>query len=147
MVRKLLYIVACQLVGVAGGLATHTHLKDWYAQLKKPWFNPPNWLFGPVWTILYLLMGLAGARVGHDPLCFGLFALQLFLNGIWSFVFFAWRRPALALLDILLLWCTIAACVHAFAAVDPVAARMFWPYWAWVSFATLLNFEIWRLNR
>lgn len=145
--RKLLYIAACQLVGVAGGLATQSQLKDWYPQLKKPWFNPPGWLFGPVWTILYVLIGLAGARVGHVPLCFGLFALQLFLNGIWSFLFFAWRRPALALLDILLLWCTIATCVHVFAAVDPVAARLFWPYWAWVSFATLLNFEIWRLNR
>ena len=145
--RKLLYIGVCQMVGLAGGLATRSHLKDWYPQLKKPWFNPPGWLFGPVWTVLYVMMGLAGARVGHDPLCFGLFALQLFLNGIWSFVFFAWHRPALALLNILLLWCTIAACVHAFAAIDPVAARLFWPYWAWVSFATLLNFEIWRLNR
>lgn len=145
--RKFLYIAVCQLVGAAGGWATRENLKDWYPALKKPWFNPPSWLFGPVWIVLYVLMGLAGARVGHDPWCFFLFAAQLSLNGLWSFLFFAWRRLSLALLDITLLWMCIAACVHFFATVDPVAARLFWPYWAWVSFATLLNFEIWRLNR
>ena len=120
--RKFLYIAVCQLVGAAGGWATRKNLKDWYPALKKPWFNPPSWLFGPVWIALYVLMGLAGARVGHDPWCFFLFAAQLSLNGLWSFLFFAWRRLSLALLDITLLWICIAACVHFFATVDPVAA-------------------------
>lgn len=145
--KKFFYIALCQLVGAVSARATQSNLRDWYSTLKKPWFNPPNWLFGPVWIVLYLLMGLAGERIGHDPVCFTLFSAQLVLNGLWSFCFFAWRRPALALLDITALWILIAACVQRFATVDPVAAQLFWPYWAWVSFAVLLNFEIWRLNR
>ena len=145
--RLFLYLCICQLIGLAGGWATQRHLRDWYPTLKKPWFNPPNWLFAPVWTVLYILMAIAGSRIGHDPHCFQLFALQLVLNCLWSFCFFAWRNPALALADILLLWITIAACVQEFGRIDPTAAWLMWPYWLWVSFATLLNFELWRLNR
>lgn len=141
------YVLMCQAVAVVSALATRRGLGDWHASLKKPWFNPPNWVFGPVWTVLYLLMGVAAARVHLDPVCRGLFFLQLGLNGLWSFLFFGWRRPDLALVDIALLWGCVAACVAYFAPVDVWAARLLWPYWAWVSFASLLNFEIWRLNR
>lgn len=140
------YILLCELVGVAGGFATRSNIEGWYRTLRRPSFAPPNRVFGPVWTILYALMGIAAARVVHDPTCAALFWLQLGLNGVWSFVFFAFHRMGLALLNIVALWVSIALCVHAFGQVDPVAARLFWPYWAWVSFATVLNFEFWRLN-
>jgi tryptophan-rich sensory protein len=146
-VKTLWYVLLCQAVGIGSALATRRGLVDWYPALKKPWFNPPNRVFGPVWTVLYLLMAVAGAMVHDDPTCRAFFGLQLTLNGLWSLVFFGWRRPGLALLNIAMLWASIAVCVVQFAAVDPWAGRLFWPYWAWVSFACLLNFEIWRLNR
>lgn len=144
---KLVYIAVCQLVGFTSGMATAQGLKTWYPTLRKPSFTPPGWVFGPVWTVLYLLMALAAARVHGDPLCRGLFFMQLGLNALWSPLFFAFRRPDLAMLDLLALWALVAMCIHAFGAVDSTAAALLWPYWAWVSFASVLNFEIWRLNR
>ena len=143
----LYYILLCQFVGLIGALATQRGLGQWYPQLRKPWFNPPQWLFGPVWTTLYLFMGIAAGLVHHDPLCRTLFLVQLALNALWSPLFFGLRRPDWALLNIALLWTSLAACVHFFQPVNPWAARLFWPYWVWVSFASLLNFELWRLNR
>jgi translocator protein len=145
--RIVLMIILCQVVGIGGAISTSKSVRDWYPTLKKPFFSPPPWVFGPVWTLLYCLMGWAGALVSHDPFCLTLFVIQLGLNGIWSYLFFGIRRPDIALLDIVLMWISIALCVKYFAAVDPLAAKLFWPYWAWVSFATLLNFENWRLNR
>lgn len=141
------YVLLCQLVGISSGWITRSGVRDWYPTLKKPAFNPPSWVFAPVWTTLYVLIAIAGFRVSQDGLCTGLFFLQLTLNGLWSYLFFGLRSPRSGLVGIVFLWATIALCVQAFKGVDIWAARLFWPYWAWVSFATLLNFEIWRLNR
>jgi tryptophan-rich sensory protein len=124
----------------------------WYAGLRKPAWNPPNWLFGPVWTALYAMMAAAAWRVWQRggwtaqarPL--GLFLLQLALNGLWSWIFFGWHRPGLAFAEILLLWAAILLTIRHFAPVSRSAAALLVPYLAWVSFAAVLNFTLWRLN-
>lgn len=125
---------------------------DWYLQLSKPSWNPPSWLFGPVWSLLYLMMGIAawmiwsqgGRRENRLPL--SLFFLQLLLNAIWSPLFFGLHRPGLALVDIALLWLVLSSTVFVFFARRKNAGRLLVPYLAWVSFAAFLNFTIWRLN-
>lgn len=121
----------------------------WYAALVKPPWNPPNWIFGPVWTMLYLLMGAAAWLVwrAHGPAwALGLFVAQLLLNAAWSWLFFGRHRPDLALLEITALWLAIAATLVAFWRVRPLAGALLVPYLAWVSFALLLNAELWRRN-
>ncbi len=126
---------------------------DWYRDLNKPWFNPPNWVFGPVWTLLYCVMGVAAWLVWRKgntqflvwPL--GLFFLQLVFNALWTPLFFGMHEPGFALLDIIALWLAIAAAMIAFYPVSRVAACLFIPYWLWVSFATVLNTAVWWLNR
>jgi translocator protein len=144
--KTLLYILLCQAVGVGSALGTRSGRDGWYDELAKPAFNPPSAVFGPVWTVLYCLMGVAAARVHHDKVCRVAFFVQLGLNGLWSVLFFGMRQPGWALLEIVCLWAAIAYCVKEFARVDRWAARLMWPYLAWVSFAFVLNFEIWRLN-
>jgi benzodiazapine receptor len=125
---------------------------EWYAQLNKPSWNPPNWIFGPVWTALYLMMGVSAWRVwrkgalGASLLPLGLFLFQLALNAAWTPVFFGLHQMGLALAIILVLWGAIAATLWAFQSRDRVAAALLVPYLAWVSFATLLNATLWRLN-
>lgn len=124
----------------------------WFRGLTKPRFNPPSWIFAPVWTLLYLLMAIAAWLVWrHDgwarqsyPL--SLYLLQLALNAAWTPLFFGAHRIGLALIEIALQWCAIAATLLAFAHVDPVAGWLFAPYLAWVSFAVVLNFEFWCGN-
>ena len=124
----------------------------WYASLVKPAWNPPNWIFGPVWTLLYVLMGVAAwlvwRRVGWSGarLALGLFIVQLVLNAAWSWLFFGLHRPDLAFVDICALWGLILAVAVLFGRVDRLAAALLVPYLAWVGFATVLNFTIWRLN-
>jgi benzodiazapine receptor len=125
---------------------------EFYSELRRPGWSPPAWLFGPVWTVLYGMMGVAAGVVwvrhkvrGAGP-ALGLFLVQLLLNAIWSPLFFGLRRPDLALIDIVALWALIGATVVAFWRKRPVAGALLVPYWLWVSFATALNFEIWRLN-
>lgn len=146
-------IILCQGVGVAGALVTAGSVDSWYAELQKPFFNPPNWIFGPMWTLLYLMMALAcwlilqphaEPRLRRTALF--LFALQLFVNGLWSPVFFGLRNPGLAFAHILILWFAIAVTYRLFLKISRPAGLLLLPYWAWVSFAALLNFEIWRLN-
>lgn len=125
---------------------------DWYAQLHKPAWNPPNWVFGPVWTLLYITMAIAawlvwrrgGFMAQKKPL--SLFLLQLFLNGLWTPLFFGLHWPGLALLDLLLLWLALLATVIAFWKVRPLAGALLVPYLVWVSFAGALNCALWRLN-
>ncbi len=125
----------------------------WYADLNKPLFNPPGWVFGPVWTILYLTMGVAAWLVWRNgnaaslvwPL--GLFLVQLILNALWTPLFFGMHRPGLALIDIAALGVAIGATTVAFYSSSKTAAALFIPYWLWVSFATVLNASIWWLNR
>lgn len=125
---------------------------EWYAQLKKPSWNPPNWLFGPVWTTLYVLMAVAawrvwqlgGFRAQKRPLL--LFLTQLCFNAIWSFIFFGKHQMLLGFIDICALWCFLLLTFIAFWRVRPLAAWLLIPYLAWISFAAFLNFTIWRLN-
>ena len=123
-----------------------------YGQLARPGWAPPAWLFGPVWTALYLLIGIAawlvwrkgglrGARTG-----LALFLVQLAANALWSWLFFAWRQGAWAFADILLLWLLIAGTLVAFARLDRVAALLLAPYLAWVTFAGALSYSVWKLN-
>lgn len=141
------------VVGAIGGIATSSSVGSWYATLNKPAFNPPGAVFGPVWTALYILMALAAWRVWRAPAgdaprrrALVLYGVQLALNLAWSLIFFGLRRPDLALLEIVVLLIAIIATTAAFARVDRPAAWMMAPYIAWVSFATLLTFSIWRLN-
>lgn len=125
----------------------------WYTSLRKPSWNPPGWVFGPVWTVLYAMMAVAawlvwrrgGLRAQRRPL--SLFLAQLVLNAAWTPLFFGWHRAGLAFVDIVLLWVAIGATVPAFRRVHRGAAWLLAPYLAWVTFAAVLNFTLWRLNR
>lgn len=144
-------MAVCLMAGVAGSLATTSKVPTWYASLNKPSWNPPSWVFAPVWTTLYTMMGVAAwivwRRAGspyHRAFLF--FWIQLVLNTAWSFLFFGLEQPGLALADIVLLWLSIAATLRAFRKWSGAAALLLTPYLAWVSFAACLNFAIWRLN-
>ncbi len=142
-------LVICFAVAGLGSLATTPNIPTWYATLNKPSWNPPNWLFGPVWTALYAMMAVAvwlvWKKVGWNT-AVTIFAIQLALNLAWSFIFFGFHQPGLAFLEIVLLWLAIAATVLMFFQVSAVAASLLIPYLLWVSFAAALNFTIWRLN-
>jgi tryptophan-rich sensory protein len=126
---------------------------EWYAQLRKPSWNPPSWVFGPVWTVLYVMMAMSawlvwrrgGFAANARPL--GLFLLQLLFNALWSWLFFGLKNPALALLDIVLLWAGIMATMISFLRVRRSAGLLLVPYLAWVTFATVLNAVLWQMNR
>jgi len=126
---------------------------EWYARLQKPAWNPPSWVFGPVWNALYAMMAVAawgfwkrGAFAVH-LIALSLFLLQLLINALWSPLFFGLRNPALAFVDIVLLWLALLATVVAFWKARPFAGALLVPYLAWVTFASALNFAICRLNR
>jgi len=147
------FILVCELAGIIGSFFTFEAIPTWYAGLQKPFFSPPNWLFGPVWTTLYALMGIAAyiiweKGIGKKPVkqAMVLFAAQLVLNATWSIIFFGMRSPALAFACILLLWLAIAATIQSFYRIDRRAACLLLPYILWVSFAALLNLMIWGLN-
>jgi translocator protein len=139
-------------LGAVGGLVTAPEIPLWYAGLNKPSFNPPNWLFGPVWTTLYLLMGVSCYLVWRQPVsvernkALYLFILQFILNFCWSFIFFGMHETGWALTEMIFLWLTILATIFSFAKFSKTAAWLLVPYIAWVSFAMLLNGAIWRLN-
>jgi len=124
-----------------------------YLQLQKPSWTPPGYLFGPVWSILYLSMGVAAwlvwRRAGFSGarLALTLFVVQLVFNGMWSWIFFGMQRPGLAFAEILVLWSMILVTMLAFWRVSSTAGMLFLPYLAWVSFATILNYSIWQLNK
>lgn len=129
-------------------------INTWYANLNKPSFTPPGWLFGPVWTALYALMAISAFLVWHKGLNYRavrvaliLFLVQLILNALWTPLFFGAKMPGLAFTEILLLWVTIALTILTFARVSRAAALLLVPYIAWVSFAAILNASIWLLNR
>ena len=148
-----LSIGICLLVGFLSGFATQSAIGDWYGTLTKPFLNPPNWIFGPVWTVLYLLMGLSAGLVWskgfhHKWVKTALyhFGFQLILNGLWSIVFFGFKNPLFGLLVVIALWILILLTIKWFRVVSKQAAYLLYPYLAWVSFATYLNFSIWLLN-
>ena len=146
-------VIVCELVGVVGAIFTAPVIPTWYASLVKPSFTPPGWLFGPVWTTLYALMGIAafivwrrGLAVAGVKAALLLFVVQLLLNALWSPVFFGVHSPSGGLAIILALWVAIVATIALSAGVSKAAAVLLVPYLLWVSFATVLNFSIWRLN-
>lgn len=140
-------------VSALGGAVTTPNIAGWYAGLAKPVFNPPNWIFGPVWTLLYGMMVFALFRILRLPeatpgraAAIGLFFAQLALNLTWSFAFFGARSPLLGLVVILPLLALIVLTIWRFRPLDRIASLLMWPYAAWVSFASLLNLSIWWLN-
>lgn len=154
--KKILQFIVCisipLLVGATAGIATSSNIKSWYLDLNKPWFNPPNWIFGPVWTVLYLLMGISLFIIIQrkrdelrDRAVIG-FAVQLVLNFIWSFLFFEFRLLGFAFVEILILLLAIVWMFIVFFPVNKMAAYLQIPYFLWVNFATILNGSIWYLN-
>jgi len=142
-------IVVCELAGIVPSLLTADEVATWYTTIRTPAFTPPNWVFGPVWTTLYLLMGVSLYLVwrGDDNrFALGAFAVQLGLNAAWTLVFFGMRWPAGGLAVIVALLAAIVATIAGAWRVDRRAALLLVPYLAWVAFATLLNLQIWRLN-
>jgi len=146
-------VALCLLIGFLSGFATQSSVNDWYMTLNKPSFNPPNWIFAPVWTVLYVLMGMAagivwGKGFHHIWVKTALyhFGFQLLLNGLWSIVFFGFKNPLAALFVILILATLIILTIRWFNVVSKTAALLLVPYLLWVCFATVLNFKIWQLN-
>ncbi|CAN5223841.1 tryptophan-rich sensory protein [soil metagenome] len=150
------WILLAGTAGAAGGVAS-LNAREFYSTLMQPGWAPPGWLFGPVWSVLYLLMGIAAwlvwrvrpagssaARARARGL--QLFVGQLVLNALWTWLFFAWRHGALAFAEIVLLWCVIAMTIREFSRIRRSAAWCLVPYIIWVSFATALTWAMWRLN-
>ena len=148
--RLIICIAVCLGAAGLGSLMTTPALRPWYASLRKPNWSPPNWLFAPVWTILYVSMAVAAwlvwRMVGLASLSMRVFLVQLLLNISWSAVFFKFRSPGPAFAEIVLLWLAILATFIEFWRVIPAAGWLLFPYLIWVAFAAALNFSIWQLN-
>ncbi len=148
--RLTLSIVICLAAGAIGSFFTTPAINSWYVFLIKPSFSPPNWLFAPVWTTLYILMGIAlflvwqKAKENKKAIIF--FSAQLILNSLWSILFFGLKSPGLALGEIVVLWLLILLTILQFKKISKSAAWLLLPYLLWVSFATFLNLAIFRLN-
>ena len=146
-------VAICEIAGGVGAIFVAPNITGWYSTLVKPALNPPSFLFGPVWSLLYLLMGIAvfivwkkGIQEKNVRHAINIFVLQLILNAIWSPIFFGMQNPALGLVDVSLMWLAIVWTIVAFWKVSKSAAWLLIPYIAWVSFALYLNLSIWRLN-
>lgn len=145
----IVFLFACFAVAATGAFFPPD---EWYRSLIRPSYAPPNWVFGPVWSLLYTMMGISGWLVwksnkrGNKYSALSAFVLQLMLNGAWSGLFFGWHRPDLALIEIVLLWVAIAMTIMLFSQFSRVAALLLLPYLAWVSFASVLNYGFWSLN-
>ena len=140
-------------LGGAGGYFTVNEIKSWFVTLNKPSFNPPNYLFGPIWSLLYFLMGISLYLIWQQPRstqrkqAITIFLIQFALNVSWSFIFFKQHQILWALVDIIALWLFILITILSFAKLNKTAALLLVPYISWVSFATLLNAAIWLLNK
>jgi tryptophan-rich sensory protein len=149
----LAFIIAAELAGVIGSVFTMPNIQTWYATLAKPEFAPPNWVFGPVWITLYLMMGIAAYLVAEkgidkkeERFALTIFGFQLAINAIWSFAFFGLQSPLFGLMIIVLLWFSIVETILLFANISKKAAWLLVPYLLWVTFATYLNLQILLLN-
>ena len=150
-VKILVCTALCLILGISSGFSTISEIKSWYVYLNKPFWNPPNWLFGPAWTFLYLTMGIAVALIWHSKhtkkkTAITLFIVQFIFNLSWSFIFFNQHQIAWALVDISILLVLILVTIIAFYRINKIAAFLLIPYFLWVSFATCLNAAIWTLN-
>jgi translocator protein len=146
-------IIACQLAGFIGSFFTVSSVSTWYITLNKPFFNPPSWLFGPVWISLYFLMGISlyliwaqGIENKRSRVALYVFFAQLILNSLWSILFFGIRSPFLAFIEIMILWMAIILTIKNFYGISKAASYLLLPYVLWVSFAAILNFFIVYLN-
>ncbi len=153
LIRLVISIGTPLLAGVVGSAFTAPAIEGWYSALTKPALNPPEWVFGPVWTLLYILMGISLYLIwsrGWDKkqvrTAIAVFAIQLGLNAAWSIIFFGLQSPAWALAEIAVLWIAIVATIVLFYKISRPAAYLLIPYIAWVSFAAYLNYTIWLLN-
>lgn len=154
--KKTILLILCILftlaIGAVSGIATSDSITGWYTTLNKPFFNPPNYLFGPVWTALYILMGISFYMIlnekqhVHRKKAIVIFLVQLFLNFLWSFLFFKFHLLGIALLEILMIWMSILFMILIFYKINKTAALLQLPYLLWVSFASILNGAIWWLN-
>ena len=151
--RLIICVIACQLAGLVGSIFTMKSIPTWYAALQKPPFTPPNWLFGPAWVTLYLLMAVAAFLVwrkglGDRQVGWALitFLIQLVLNALWSVVFFGLRSPFGGVIVIVGLWVAILFTIIRFFRTSIASGALLLPYISWVSFATTLNVSIWLLN-
>jgi len=158
MSNKLLKIIfsllICQLAGLIGAFFNSTAVKTWYVHINKPGFSPPNWIFGPVWITLYLLMGISLFLVWNAEIdtkakqkALALFFIQLILNTLWSYFFFYLQSPLYGLIEIVILLIFIIFTMLRFFMIRPLAGFLLVPYVLWVGFATVLNYSLWQLNR
>ncbi|MET0394325.1 MAG: TspO/MBR family protein [Chitinophagaceae bacterium] len=153
LVKAIISIAIPLGIGVLGSLFTTPEIDGWFRTLQKPSWNPPDWIFGPVWTLLYVLMGIAfflvwkAERQTGKSTAFCLYVIQLVLNLGWSFVFFNRHEIGWALAEIAVLWLFILLTIFSFARFHKAAAWLLVPYISWVSFAAILNYTIWQLNR
>ncbi len=151
--KLIVAIVVSELAGIVGSPFMVSSTGSWYADIVKPFLNPPNWLFGPVWLMLYLLMGIAAFIIWRNGwekkevrAALGIFFIQLVLNAAWSVIFFGLYDPGAALIEIVSLWLAIVATIAVFSKISRPAAWLLAPYILWVSFAVYLNYFIWFLN-
>jgi len=150
--KLLIAIILPMVIGGFSGFLTANSINGWYSTLQQPSFNPPNWVFGPVWTILYLIMGISLYRIWILPVsedrnkAIGIFTLQMTLNFFWSLIFFRWHLIGIALAEIILMWVMIATMILRFKKLDAAAGLMNIPYLLWVTFASALNGAYFILN-
>ncbi|MFP3909612.1 MAG: TspO/MBR family protein [Archaeoglobaceae archaeon] len=149
----MLSIGICLAAGFIGSIFTTPAIPVWYATLQKPFFTPPNWVFGPAWTTLYILMGIAlflvwnkGIQDRKVQVAMGVFGVQLVLNSLWSILFFGMQNPFYAFIEVIILWFAILATIILFYGIDKRASFLLVPYILWVSFASVLNYYVWILN-
>jgi translocator protein len=155
ILAMILFPLCVTLPGMINGILTANNIKTWYEKLNHPKIRPPNWVFGPVWTILYIMIGVSGYLIwsldegfsGKYSFAWTIYFIQLLLNHIWTPLFFGIHALFLALIDIVLMLIAIYINIFAFYAIYPLAGLLLIPYACWVSFATYLNFSYWYLNR
>ena len=153
--RVAIVVVICLVVGYVSGMVTRTSITTWYPTLVKPSFNPPNWIFAPVWTSLYVMMGVAAGFIWNQittqkaavTKALQFFTIQLVLNALWSYLFFGLHNLMLATIEVVLLWLMIFETYSQFAKINKTASYLMLPYLAWVSFASVLTACIWWLNK
>lgn len=163
LIKLVISITVCLSAGFIGSIATTPAIPGWYATLQKPSFSPPNFLFAPVWTTLYILMGISlalvwpsfvppeaelrkGKKIKEAKVAITFFVIQLVLNSLWSVLFFGWKSPGWALIEIVVLWLMILLTMIKFFQISKIAGWLLVPYLIWVSFAAILNLAIFRLN-
>ena len=151
IILLLVCIILCELAGASGAIFTVKSVSTWYKKLKKPSINPPSWVFGPMWTLLFALMGVSLYLVINSRVSFFsgeifIFAVQFVFNILWSILFFGMKRPGYAFIELLFLWSFILETIIVFYPTSHLAAYLLIPYILWVSFAGVLNFLIWKLN-